>query len=239
MNAKVVEALQEHWWSVPQALVWIVSRSEALVERALSLTTIASLKQLGLRPFSTGEGLPVTLNAAPNELIRAAIAEKISIYGEKYSGPPGIELVPVRELFWPELFDINGLNGCWPCIIEKRQLQPDRRAWTALLVRADDTRGFWPLKSESKDETDSGVSETIIDAWLRGEMATRRRVGELKDRDTMVVAVMTEFPGQLSKTRAKALFTAVPEDLKDKPGPKRGSRQIRITGPKDPARCQN
>jgi hypothetical protein len=74
------------------------------------------------------------------------------------------------------------------------------------------------------DGVPSAIDDATIDRWLRGEMVKRRRTGEFKGRDTMVVAMMDKFPG-LSKTRAKALFTAVPENFKDRRGPKPGSHR--------------
>jgi hypothetical protein len=107
--------------------------------------------------------------------------------------------------------------------------------WIDLRLQADQVRSVWPKDGA---QNDTGFSETSVDAWLRPEMLRRRRVGEPKDRDTMVVAMMTKFP-DLPKTRAKAIFRALPRELKERPGPRPGSRRNRNTGPNDSSRCQN
>jgi hypothetical protein len=86
-----------------------------------------------------------------------------------------------------------------------------RRAWAAWCKKAKPLAV--PLATE------------IALTWMKRQMESRRKSGQPKDRDTMVVAVMNEFPGQLDKTRAKQLFTAVPKSLKDRRGPKLGSHR--------------
>jgi hypothetical protein len=112
-----------------------------------------------------------------------------------------------------------------------------RLAWSAVTLEL--ATAAVVTNAAAIDGTSDATDEATMDAWLRGEMVRRRRVGEPKNRDTMVVAMMTEFRGQLSKKRAKKLFAAVPKDLKEKPGPRAGSRRNQDTGPKDSARCRN
>jgi hypothetical protein len=160
-----------NWWSVPQAIVWIVSGSESSVEDARPHITIASLRELALVPISTGEGAPLSLNDARAQLMRAAGAEKIGISGQRPNGQR--ELIPASALKVSRLFDLNGLNDCMPCIMEgtktathalsiedlvnlddaafkdatEKFLQPTepRRHWLHLWVRADECRRQWPM----------------------------------------------------------------------------------------------
>jgi hypothetical protein len=170
MSAKSVEAPQ--WWSVPQAIVWIVSGSASSVEDARPLVTIASLKQLALLPISTGEGPPRSLNDARAELMRAARAEEIGISGQREDGVR--ELVSVPMLKASNLIDLNGLYECMPCIIKaKEPLQPDSgRHWLRLWIRADECMRRWPGLAPRRDASrrDAGAKPTkreVAKDWIR------------------------------------------------------------------------
>jgi hypothetical protein len=96
-------------------------------------------------------------------------------------------------------------------------LDPDARWWNDLTIRSADVQRIWPpIEAKSERPPDN---ETTIKGWLEGEMVRRARVGEPKDRDTMVVALTIEFP-ELLQRRAKELFTALPKGLKAKRGPR-------------------
>jgi hypothetical protein len=87
------------------------------------------------------------------------------------------------------------------------------------------TRRAWMAWCKKAKPLAVPLAIEVAFTWMKKEMVSRRKFDKPKDRDTMVVAVMNEFPGQLSKTRAKKLFTTVPKNLKDRRGPRLGSHR--------------
>ena len=126
----------DRWWSVPQALAWIVTRDESRVERASSLRSIASLQRAsGLPPVSTGDGPPISLAAAPAELLRAARRRRVTVMGRL--GQDEATPVPIRQD--TRLWD----HGGRPCLGDETM----RRAgglWSELWIRADECKACWP-----------------------------------------------------------------------------------------------
>jgi hypothetical protein len=202
MNAKSVEAdpKAERWWSIPQTIIWIFSRNRTSVERATNLTTIASVKQLDwLLPFKSGDSPPLSLGAAQTELLREAVAEKISIFGEKWHGyvAGGMELVPVHALPNPNLIDFNGLHESTPCIIEARQLEPGRRAWTARWVGIDECMRLWPSPAPPVNSTEVAVQSAPSIITPAPYSPSKRGVAEKDDSDLLakVRCAMADNPG--------------------------------------------
>lgn len=87
-----------------------------------------------------------------------------------------------------------------------RQITP----WSGLTVDAASVLKAFPSRRP--------IEETGPGQWLIEEMIRRARAGEPYDRDTMVVA-LRRFP-DLGKRARRALFTAAPDALKSRPGPK-------------------
>src|SRR5260221_12593285 len=57
------------WWSIPQAVVWIVTRSDAQVLRASKVRMLADVTRMaGLRPTSSPKEPPVSAEAARDDL---------------------------------------------------------------------------------------------------------------------------------------------------------------------------
>src|SRR5882724_11203376 len=77
------------WWSIPQAVVWIVTRSDAQVLRAGKAHILADVARMaGLRPKSSPKEPPVSATAARDELQRAWQSRRIAISGrERGTGP--------------------------------------------------------------------------------------------------------------------------------------------------------
>jgi hypothetical protein len=190
------------WWSVPQAIVWIVTGSESSVENARPLITIASLRQLAIVPIATGEGPPRTLNDAQAELMGAARAEKIGISGQT---PNGLrEIIPASALKVSALIDLNGLKECLPCVMEPRQpLQPETgRHWLHLWVRADECMKRWPGDIVPKDgEGQSAERTSLADRitddqkreWMRQYRRSLKDAGKKHGREIILSAAMDHF----------------------------------------------
>ena len=84
------------WWTVVQAVVWIIRRNLLLVERASGIRTFAALQRLQeLRPVSVGDDPPIPLAAAPAELNRAVKDGRVGIYGRR-RGSGKLESVAMR-----------------------------------------------------------------------------------------------------------------------------------------------
>jgi hypothetical protein len=72
------------WWTVVQAITWIVWRRLLLVERAAGIRTIAALQRLQeLRPVAVGDDPPISPAEAPAELVRAARDGRVAIHGRR------------------------------------------------------------------------------------------------------------------------------------------------------------
>ena len=70
------------WWTVVQAVAWIIWRSLHLVERAAGIRTFAALQGLQeLRPVSVGDDPPISLEAAIAELNRAIRDGRVGLSG--------------------------------------------------------------------------------------------------------------------------------------------------------------
>ena len=122
------------WWSIPQAIIWIVTRSESQVLRADGVRTMAGLgRMIGMRWASRLDEPPVSLSAAPDELLQAWQARRIALFGRKW----GKELSRL----------ILGLSGLrfrdyrGEVYLADRTLYIDRRPfWSNLSVRAGDCK---------------------------------------------------------------------------------------------------
>ena len=128
------------WWSVVQAVAWIIWRSLRLVERASGMHTFAALRGLReLRPASAGDGPPISLAAAPGELIRAAEDGPVGIYGrQRGSGRP--ERVAMRgHLQKPWLAD----GGNEVRLVNEPMVRTGQY-WADLWVRSDECMNRWP-----------------------------------------------------------------------------------------------
>ena len=143
------------WWSAVQAVAWLVERSEAAVERTARLRLLRALRFLvpALRPRSFSGQLPVSLDAAPIELLAAVRRGRLVLHGRQR----GIgSLMPVRLRpedrlqdhgdavcvggadvyrgggFWSDLWlPTDTCRACWPAeaaAIAPPIAQPERRA---------------------------------------------------------------------------------------------------------------
>jgi hypothetical protein len=137
------------WWTVVQAVVWIITRSLLLVERASGVRTFAALQRLQeLRPVSVGDDPPISLAAAIAELNRAAKEGSVGISGRR-RGSGKRESVALRgplqtpevRLQTPWLADSGNGNEVR---LSNEAMTRSRDYWGDLWVRSDKCMTRWP-----------------------------------------------------------------------------------------------
>jgi hypothetical protein len=182
--------LSSPWWSVPQAIVWIVTRSESQLLRADGVRTLAGLERMkGIRPASHVNEPPVSLAAAPNELLRAWRARRIQLVGRKWGKEPSRSIAARSDRrlrdYWGEV-----------CLGNKTLYFDANPFWSNLSVRADDCRRYWPAPAAEKKPgfrvanypSDSEVL-VFMEEKRHALRAERKRAG----RDVLIRAAMNHF----------------------------------------------
>jgi len=143
MTVKSVEASQRQWWSIPQAIVWVVGRDLTLTMRAMTVADIEALETWEDMPAPvsplTGEP-PISRAAALGELLRAAGTGRIEIRGH-YRGIGESQPVPIQSMQNPTLLDYY-LEG--PTIFDYFWSGASRDRWTNLWIDAAKCTAQWP-----------------------------------------------------------------------------------------------
>jgi hypothetical protein len=182
------------WWSIPQALVWIVTRSEAQVLRAGGLTTIARVQRMtGLRRSSNQqEPPPVTLADASDELIRAWRTRRITLHGREWAEGPS-RSIPARN-------DVVLRDHRGQVCLGARTLYFDAHSfWSSLHVRAKDCKRRWPSPLE---RTSAGAqpltaarrpSNSDVLAFIEEQQKSLRAEQKRAGRDVLLKAAMNHF----------------------------------------------
>jgi hypothetical protein len=85
-----------------------------------------------------------------------------------------------------------------------------------------------PSNAQNVEGTSGQSNEKKAMIWLIGEMTRRARTDAKRDRDTMVLALRSEFTN-VPKQRARELYSKVPRELTPTRGRKKGTRN---SGPK-------
>ncbi len=200
------------WWSVPQALVWIVTRSESQVLRAASLRTTASLRRLtGIRSLSGPEEPPVTLAAAPDELAQAWQARRIALYGREWGKGPSRSISARSGLCFR---DHHGEV----CLGTKSLYFDTRRFWSSLSVRADDCRRCWPPPVNQTPLTLRRLTaarrstDREVLALIEQKRKEFRAGGKKAGRDVLLRVAMNHFG--LPQKVVLAIWNSEPRDRK-------------------------
>ncbi len=200
------------WWSVPQALVWIVTRRESHVLRAASLRTTASLRRLtGIRSLSGSEEPPVTLAAAPDELAQAWRTRRIALYGREWGKGPSRSIRGHRRLC---LRDHRGDV----CLGDRSLYFDTRRFWSSLSVRADECRSCWPSPVNQTSPTSRRLagarlpSDHEVLALIEEKRKAFRAEHKKAGRDVLLRAAMNHFG--LSQKVVLAIWNSASRDRK-------------------------
>jgi hypothetical protein len=200
------------WWSIPQVLAWIVTRSESKILRAGSLRTVASLLRMtGIRPLSGPDEPPVTLTAAPDELVRAWRVRHIALYGREGGKGPS-RAIRVRDGLC--LRDYHGEV----CLGDRTLYFDMHPFWSSLSVRADDCRRCWPTPTYQTARTTRPLAAArrpsdrevlaLIEEKRKAFRAGRKRAG----RDVLLRAAMDHFG--LSRKVVLDIWNSAPRDRK-------------------------
>jgi hypothetical protein len=147
-------AAPTEWWSVVQAIAWLVERSDAAIERTAALHLLRALRFVvpALRARSFDGRPPVSLDAAPIELLAAVRRRRLVLRGrERGVGPQApVPMLPDWRLqdrrnavcvggddvyreggFWSDLWlSADACRACWPGAPAPPPAvkQPERRA---------------------------------------------------------------------------------------------------------------
>ncbi len=200
------------WWSVPQALVWIVTRSESQVLRAAGLRTIiAVLRLAGLRSLSNPEEPPVALSVAPDELTRAWQTRRIALYGRGWGKGPSRSIGSRDHL---SLRD----HQSEVCLGDRTLYFGMRPFWSGLSVRADDCRRRWPSPDQQTPRTSRRSkpayhpSDREVLALIDQKRKEFRAEGMKAGRDVLLSMAMKHFG--LSRKVVLAIWNSAPRNRK-------------------------
>src|SRR4029453_15695306 len=118
------------WWTIPQALIWIVTRSESQVLRATGARSLANLAYVtGLRPVSDPRKPPVPVAPAPDEIPEALAAGRITIFGREWGRGPSRSVSNCSDLRIQD-------HRAEVCIGDSSLYRGTSRFWSTLCVRA-------------------------------------------------------------------------------------------------------
>jgi hypothetical protein len=124
------------WWTIPQALIWIVTRSESQVLRATGARSLANIAYVtGLRPVSDPRKPPVSAAAAPDELQQAWTAGRITIFGREWGRGPSRSVSNCSDLRIQD-------HRAEVCIGNSSLYRGTSRFWSGLCVRVDDCKAL-------------------------------------------------------------------------------------------------
>src|SRR5262245_52132072 len=187
------DASLSSWWSIPQAIVWIVTRNESQVLRADGIRMVAGLGRMtGIRPASSPEEPPVSLAAAPDVLLRAWRTRFISLFGCEWGrGQP--RPVPRRNDFC--IRDHRGEA----CIGDSSLYFGSSPFRSNLSVRADECKHCWPVlaRQSARAPRLSATASSLTDDEVLVFMEERRKSlrAERKNagRDVLLRAAMVRF----------------------------------------------
>jgi hypothetical protein len=192
-QAEVEDTLSSLWWSVPEAIVWIVTRSESQLGRAHGVRTLAALERMkGIRQTPGASEPPVSVAAAPAELMHAWRARRITLVGRKWSNESSRSIAARSGL---NLRDYRGEV----CLGNKTLYFDANPFWSNLSVRADDCKRCWPAPAAGK-RPDFGTvtvanypSDSEVLAFMEEKRNALRAERQRAGRDVLLRAAMNHF----------------------------------------------
>lgn len=212
-RAVVVEdTLSSQWWSVPQAIVWIVTRSESQLLQADGVRTLAGLQRMkGIRPASGANEPPVSLAAAPNELLNAWRARRIRLVGRKWGKEPSRSIATQSDL---RLRDYREEM----CLGDRSLYFDTSSFWSNLSVQSDDCKRCWPALAAEKKPGFRTVtiancpSDSEVIAFMEEKQHALRAELKRAGRDVLLKAAMNHFG--LSRKIALSIWNNAARDRK-------------------------
>jgi hypothetical protein len=155
--------------------------------------------------------LPVSLSAAPDELLQAWQARRIALFGRKWGKEPSRLILGLSGL---RLRDYRGEA----CLGDGTLYFDTRPFWSNLSVRADDCKRCWS-EPDTRTQPASGPlalayrpSEGEIRAFIEEKRKELRADRKKAGRDVLLKAAMNHF--SLSRKVALDIWNGVPRDRK-------------------------
>jgi hypothetical protein len=205
------DEIQLSWWSIPQAVAWIVTCSDMQVLRAGKASMLSQIARMALRPTSHSKDPPISAKAAVEELQKAWQARRIAISGRvKRSGPSSS--IPVD----PDLRIQEHHGEVW--IGDASLYRGVSRFWSDLWVRGDDCKRCWsaPPGQRARGSTSSRSvafpSDDAVFAFLEERRKAFRAEGKKAGREELLRAVMLRF--NLQRKVALDVWNHAPHDRK-------------------------
>jgi hypothetical protein len=203
--------LSSLWWSIPQAIVWIVTRNDSQLLSAAGIPTIASvIRMKSVGSSSTSCEPPVSLAAAADELLCAWRAGRIALVGRKWGKAPSRSISARSHI---RFRDHNGEV----CLGGATLYFNTRPFWSNLSVRADDCKRCWPMAGAEKLDSrplaaarhpSDGEVLAFVDEKRQALRNERKGAG----RDVLLGAAMDHFG--LSRKVALAIWNSAARDRK-------------------------
>jgi hypothetical protein len=200
------------WWTIPQALIWIVTRSESQVLGATAARSLANLAYItGLRPVSDPHEPPVSMVAAPDELQQAWTAGRITIFGREWGRGPSRSVSNRSDLRIQD-------HRAEVCIGDGSLYRGASPFWSNLCVRADDCKRCWPAPHEhavptSRSLTGGSIpSDNDVLAFFEEKRKSLRAERRSAGRDALLRAAMDQFG--LSHKVVLDIWNSLPRDRK-------------------------
>jgi len=156
------------WWSAVQAIAWLVERSDAAVERTARLSLLRALRFLvpRLRPRSFDGQPPVSLDAAPIELLGAVRNGRLALHGRRRGAGPLVRIGLRPE----DRLQDHGTAAC----VGGNDAYRGGAHWSDLWLPADACRTCWPgsapTATAARKDRLAGRKPQKIEAtldWLR------------------------------------------------------------------------
>ena len=135
------------WWSIPQAIIWVVTRSESQLLRADGARTLAGVERTkGIRPASGWTSLRCPLQQRPMNCCTLGGLGVFGIFGRKWGNEPSRSIARRSDL---RLRDYSGEV----CLGDSTLYFDTNPFWSNLSVRADDCKRCWPAPAAEKEGT--------------------------------------------------------------------------------------
>ena len=205
-------ALSSPWWSIPQAIIWIVTRSESQLRRADGVRTMAGVRRMkGIRAASSLDEPPVSFTAAPNELLLAWRARHIALFGCKWGKEPSRSIARQSDLHFR---DYSGEA----CLGDETLYFNTHPFWSNLSVRADDCKRCWPVPAAGKEPGSRSLvaahrpSDGEVLAFTEEKRQVLRAERKRAGRDVLLGAAMIHFG--LSRKIALDIWNSAARDHK-------------------------
>jgi hypothetical protein len=204
--------LSSPWRSIPQAIIWIVTRSESRVLRADGVRSVAGLgRTTGIRRASGLDEPPASLSAAPDELLQAWQARRIALFGRKWGKQPS------RLILGPSGLRLRDYRG-EVCLGDSTLYVDTRPFWSNLSVRADDCKRCWP-EPASRTQPASGPlasagrpSDGEVRAFIEEKRKALRTERKRAGREVLRRAAMSHRSP--SRKAALEIWNGMPRDRK-------------------------